>query len=187
MAVPSWHPSSAPLCAILRQVLLRRSLVLALSAASVALAAAAPSALALPDQASDTGAAHARRVCSVARAGDVACDALVRTRGDGVTPDASVKYSGGFRADQLRTAYGIPSISSSSTVAVVDAYANPNAASDLAAYRAEMGIARLGSGQFTQVNQAGLSIASVGADVGWGQEEMLDLEMVSAMCPSCNI
>jgi len=70
------------------------------------------------------------------------------------------------------------------TVAIVDAYANPNAAADLAAYRTAFG---LRSADLTQVNQTGGPITKVRGNVGWGQEEMLDLEMISAICPSCHI
>jgi subtilase family serine protease len=69
-------------------------------------------------------------------------------------------------------------------VAIVDAYANPNAATDLAAYRNQFG---LGPANLIQVNQSGGSISTVSGNIGWGQEEMLDLEMVSAICPSCPI
>jgi subtilase family serine protease len=69
-------------------------------------------------------------------------------------------------------------------VAIVDAYANPNAAADLAAYRTAFG---LGAAHLIQVNQTGGPITKVRGNVGWGQEEMLDLEMISAICPSCHI
>ena len=127
--------------------------------------------------------AHARRVCSAAPSGYAACDALVGTRGDGVTPSATTSYQSGFSPAQLRKAYGI-SGNGTTTVAVVDAYANPYAASDLDAYRTQF---QLGAANLTQVNQTGDSISTVKGDVGWGQEEMLDLEMVSAMCPTCPI
>jgi len=39
----------------------------------------------------------------------------------------------------------------------------------------------------TQLNQTGGPISTVSGDTGWGQEEMLDLEMVSAICKSCAI
>jgi subtilase family serine protease len=67
---------------------------------------------------------------------------------------------------------------------VVDAFAHPNALGDLTAYRNQFG---LGAPSLTQVSQTGGSIGTVSADIGWGQEEMLDLEMVSAMCPACKI
>ena len=55
---------------------------------------------------------------------------------------------------------------------------------DLAAYRNQFG---LGTANLTQMSQSGGAITSVAGNTGWGQEEMLDLEMVSAMCPSCHI
>jgi len=69
------------------------------------------------------------------------------------------------------------------TVAVVDAYASPNAEADLKVYRDQFG---LGTADLRQVNQLGGSTLA-SANTGWGQEEMLDLEMVSAICPSCKI
>ncbi len=130
--------------------------------------------------------AYSKRVCAHAATGYVACDARVRT-------DANLKplaTSGptGYGPVQLRGAYGITGTgSSATTVAIVDAYANPNAAADLAMYRSTLGITALTPGQFTQMDQSGNSITNVKGDVGWGQEEMLDLEMVSAICPSCPI
>ena len=67
-------------------------------------------------------------------------------------------------------------------MAIVDAY--PKAAADLGAYRSQF---NLGTAALTQVNQSGGKISSVRGSTGWGQEEMLDLEMVSAICPSCSI
>jgi subtilase family serine protease len=99
-------------------------------------------------------------------------------------PDATTTYQSGYTPAQLRQAYGLNGLSSSTVVAVVDAYAHPNAAADLAVYRTQFG---LGAANLTQYNQTGGSISTVGADVGWGQEEMLDLEMVSAICPTCPI
>ena len=132
--------------------------------------------------ASVNGAVHSRRVCEAAPAGDAACHARVVTDAS-LTPLATTTYLNGYAPDQLRTAYGLTG-DSTMTVAVVDAYANPNAAADLAAYRATFG---LGSADLTQVNQTGGPIAKLRGNVGWGQEEMLDLEMISAICPSCRI
>src|SRR5689334_22784495 len=114
-----------------------------------------------------------KRVCSDAKAGYAACHAHMRTlvSSDGkVRPDATATYSGGFSAQQLQTAYGVAGLTSSTLIAVVDAYASPNAAADLAAYRTRFG---LGTANLTQVNQSGGSISTVPSDVGWGQEEML--------------
>jgi subtilase family serine protease len=137
----------------------------------------------LADQ-SATGAANSsKRVCADPADGFAACDAYVRTKGGNVTPDATTTYSAGYSPAQLKAAYGLTGKDSTVTVAVVDAYAHPNAASDLAAYRSQF---NLGPANLTQVNQTGGTTLPA-SDVGWGQEEMLDLEMVSAICPSCSI
>jgi subtilase family serine protease len=135
--------------------------------------------------AASTGA-HSRRVCAHAATGYVACDARVRT--DANLKPLATQGPTGYSPAQLRSAYGITgSGSAATTVAIVDAYANPNAAGDLAAYRGALGVASLTPGQFTQMNQNGGSITTVSGNTGWGQEEMLDLEMVSAICPACKI
>jgi subtilase family serine protease len=131
---------------------------------------------------SATGAVHSKRVCAVQPAGYVACDARVVTDAN-LHPLATTTYQSGYNPAQLRTAYGL-STGSAPKVAIVDAYANPNATSDLAAYRTQF---KLGPANLTQVSQTGGSISRVPHNVGWGQEEMLDLEMVSAICPSCSI
>jgi subtilase family serine protease len=131
-----------------------------------------------------------KRVCSDAKPGYAACHAHVRTitGPDGkVRPDATTTRTGGYISADLRTAYGLLGKDGTATVAVVDAFASPNALADLTKYRSDTGLPALVAGQFVQYNQTGGSISTVGADVGWGQEEMLDLEMVSAVCPSCKI
>jgi subtilase family serine protease len=131
---------------------------------------------------SANGAVHTQRVCAAVPDGYAACHARVVTDAS-LTPLATTTYLSGYTPDQLRTAYGL-STDSTTTVAIVDAYANPNAAADLAAYRTAFG---LGSADLTQVNQTGGPINKVRGNVGWGQEEMLDLEMISAICPSCQL
>jgi subtilase family serine protease len=132
---------------------------------------------------STTGAVHSKRVCAVQPAGYVACDARVVTDAN-LHPLATSTYLSGYTPAQLRTAYGLTN-DGSTTVAIVDAYANPAATvvADLNAYRSQFG---LGPATLAQVNQTGgTTLAS--PNVGWGQEEMLDLEMVSAICPSCKL
>jgi subtilase family serine protease len=132
--------------------------------------------------ASASGAVHSKRVCAATPAGHAACQAHVVTDAK-LHPLATPTYQSGYAPAQLRAAYGLTN-GSSALVAIVDAYAHPNAASDLAAYRSQF---NLGTASLTQVNQSGGSISTVSGNTGWGQEEMLDLEMVSAICPSCPI
>ena len=132
--------------------------------------------------ASANGAVHSKRVCAVAPAGYAACHAHVVTDAN-LNPIATTTSPSGYYPAQLRAAYGLTT-DVTATVAIVDAYANPNAASDLAVYRTKFG---LGSATLKQFNQLGGSITTVSGNTGWGQEEMLDLEMVSAICPTCPI
>jgi subtilase family serine protease len=152
--------------------------LLALAAATALVAGATPAA------ADAGGVPHFdKRVCDAAPSGYAACDSHVVTDKN-LAPLATVTYQSGFSPAQLKAAYALTEKDATATVAVVDAYASPNAAADLAAYRTQFG---LGAANLTQVNQTGGSIATVSANTGWGQEEMLDLEMVSAICPGCRI
>ncbi len=151
--------------------------------AAFTLASLAVAAVQVPAASASPGKAHGhKRVCAVARAGHAACDAHVVTDST-LKPLATGSYQSGYSPAQLKTAYSLSGATGTATVAVVDAYANPNAAADLATYRSQFG---LGAANLTQVNQNGGTALPAG-DTGWGQEEMLDLEMVSAICPSCNL
>lgn len=122
-------------------------------------------------------------VCAAAtEPGYASCDAQVVTNSS-LQPLTTSAYTDGYTATQLEKAYGIAGKTGSSVVAVVDAYANPDAQASLNTYREQMG---LGPVSLTQVNEDGGSQLPA-ADPGWGEEEMLDLEMVSAACPSCSI
>jgi hypothetical protein len=77
-------------------------------------------------------------------------------------------------------------------VAIVDAYDWTSAESDMAAYRSKYGLppCTSASGCFKKIAADGTTNLppedGQGAN-GWGGEIMLDLEMVSAICPACNI
>jgi subtilase family serine protease len=158
----------------------RRRVLAALSSLAClvsVVAAATPVAVA-----SAKGATHSKRVCAARSAGFASCDAHVVTDPN-LHPLATTTFQSGYAPAQLRSAYSLGA-GSAPTVAIVDAFAHPSAASDLAVYRNQFG---LGAASLTQVNQSGGSISTVAGNVGWGQEEMLDLEMVSAICPACPI
>ena len=74
------------------------------------------------------------------------------------------------------------------TVAVVDAFDDPNAEADLAAYRSEFGLpaCTTANGCFKKVDEnGGTNYPTV--DSGWELEISLDLDAVSAVCPNCHI
>ena len=92
----------------------------------------------------------------------------------------------------IQSAYNLPSGTAGSgmTVAVVDAYDLPTRGADLAAYRTQYGLppCTTANGCFRKVNQNGTyQPAAATADAGWGAEIALDIDMVSAACPNCNI
>jgi subtilase family serine protease len=96
----------------------------------------------------------------------------------------------GYAPSDLQAAYTLPSSTAGSgqTVAIVDAYDDPNAESDLAVYRAQFGLTACttANGCFRKVDQNGGTNYPRG-DAGWSEEISLDLDMVSAVCPNCHI
>jgi subtilase family serine protease len=98
---------------------------------------------------------------------------------------------GGYGPSDLQSAYKLPSSQAGGgqTVAIVDAYNDPAAESDLAAYRSRFNLpaCTTANGCFRKVNQQGNASPMPGPDAGWAAEESLDVDMVSAICPHCNI
>ncbi|WP_194924268.1 S53 family peptidase [Catenulispora pinisilvae] len=98
--------------------------------------------------------------------------------------------SSGLKPADLISAYKLSGTNGAGrTVAIVDALDDPNAASDLAAYRSAYGLpaCTAASGCFQKVNGSGQASPLPAADYGWAEEESLDLDMVSAICPGCHI
>jgi len=142
--------------------------------------------------AENTGSTHA---CSaVIVVGHQSCFALKR---NGVHPAAAaaspdaIPSGVGYGPSQLQSAYNLTSASASNgagrTIALVDAYDYPTAASDLAAYRSAAG---LPAANFTKINQNGATSPLPSAPPSgddWTVEAALDMDMASAICPLCNI
>lgn len=148
---------------------------------------------------------HSHKVCGAVPAGEARCMSLVR---DDLTPVhlasdgksqqkpapapacASVPGISGFQPCDLISAYNLPSLTAGAgmTVAIVDAYDDPNAEADVNNYRSTFGIApcTTANGCFRKVNQTGGTKYPHG-NTGWAQEISLDLDMVSAVCPNCHI
>jgi hypothetical protein len=133
----------------------------------------------------------AKRVCAAPTHPDeMACLAMVRTdvtARHGIQPQAAPS---GVGAADLRKAYALPTSTAGAgqTVAVVDAFDDPKAESDLATYRSQYGLPPCTSanGCFRKVDQSGGGNLP-SPDSGWAEEESLDLDMVSAACPNCHI
>ncbi len=134
---------------------------------------------------------NAAQVCGAVRAGEARCLSLVRTDVQSRT-GASPNVINGYHPADLISAYKLPggTAGTGQTVAVVDAFDDPNAEADLGVYRSTFGLPACtsGSGCFKKVNQNGNPSPLPPADTsGWSEEESLDLDMVSAICPNCHI
>jgi subtilase family serine protease len=135
-----------------------------------------------------TAPATYRHVCATVVAKNTAhCDALVRTdaAANAVQPNA---LPSGLGPADLASAYKLGAGGVGQTVAIVDAQDDPNAESDLATYRSTFGLpaCTTANGCFRKVNQTG-GTAFPAPDAGWAGEISLDVDMVSAVCPSCHI
>jgi len=136
---------------------------------------------------------HFVRTCGAVPVGEMRCFALRRTTGVVAHVAAGVNAAvavSGYGPSDLDSAYNVPTtLGSGKTVAIVDAYNDPNAASDLSTYRSNFGLpaCTTANGCFKQVNQNGATSPLPANNAGWSSEIMLDLEMVSAICPNCHI
>jgi len=150
----------------------------------------APDAAALADL-DALAAVHAfpnRRVCARPTAPDeVTCFARIRIHGDSTSPINTPPE--GLAPVDLVSAYNIPRGGTGVTIAVVDPFDDPHAEADLAKYRAQFGLPPCTTANhcFKKLNQRGLASPLPRADRNWASEIALDLEMVSAGCPDCNI
>jgi subtilase family serine protease len=118
--------------------------------------------------------------CSGSRIGRAQCDVLLES--NPFRPDTPA----GWAPADLQAAYNLPSAAKGKgqIVALVDAYDNPDVASDLAAYRSTYG---LPTANFAKYNQKGQQSNYPSGSPGWGVEIDLDVDMVSASCPKCTI
>ena len=120
---------------------------------------------------------------------------LVSSQGSIMSGDETVPLSFGgpvgLTPRQIRTAYGITGIAGNGagqTIAIVDAYDDPNVAADLHAFDQQFGsqLGVLTDPVFTKVNQTGGSTYP-SADYGWAAEIALDVEWAHAIAPGANI
>jgi len=134
---------------------------------------------------------NAAQVCGPVKVGYARCNAWIRTdlhSGIGASPNTIF----GYQPADLQAAYKLPSSTNGTgqTVAVVDAFDDPNAEADLQVYRSQFGLptCTTANGCFHKVNQFGQPSPLPAPDTtGWSVEESLDIDMVSAICPNCHI
>lgn len=134
--------------------------------------------------------------CPPAKLGQMTCLSIVRSvrhwnamSAATVTPAANGPY---FPKD-LGKAYRLASASAhrgkGKTIAIVDAFNDPKAASDLAHYRKIFHLSACTTSNHCLkiVNQNGKTHPLPAANADWAGEISLDLDMVSAVCPKCHI
>jgi hypothetical protein len=146
-------------------------------------------------------ASHPYAACAPQPAGVASCQTVIVPAGarlDSMAATVAPADNGidgtGLAPADLQAAYKLPSSTAGSgqTVALVDAYNDPTAESDLAAYRSAYGLpsCTTAGGCFDKVNQTGgksYPPQPTAEQGGWPIEESLDLDMVSAICPNCHI
>ncbi len=146
-------------------------------------------------------AGHAR-CASIARALYVDGDRFQAKSKSDIARAAAAAQTAYFHGPDLRTAYGITGQGDPSRViAIVDAYDDPNAYSNLTRFRTDQGLPAIQSCSlatltsltsaaanpcFTKTNQTG-GTSLPRADAGWANEIDLDLQAASAVCPKCSI
>ena len=137
--------------------------------------------------AADFGLSH--RVCSAPSAGSAACDALVVDRANG-SPSATSAPTG-LSPATVKSAYGFSTSAtagSGKTVAIVDAYNDPSAESDLAVFSSTFGLpsCTTANGCFQKVNQTG-GTTPPKTNTGWALEISLDIQWAHAIAPGAKV
>jgi hypothetical protein len=134
------------------------------------------------------GKPHA--VCAGPAKGHAFCHALVTTDSRG-KPEVSSGPTG-LSPATIKGVYGFPTNTSTpgagETVALVDAYDDPAAESDLNAFSSQFGLpaCTTTNGCFTKVNQTGGTSYPSG-DSGWALEISLDVQWAHAIAPGAKI
>jgi hypothetical protein len=138
-----------------------------------------------------SGGVYHKAVCAPVAGLDMRCMSRIVTdsKGNPLMTGRGQRVSG-YGPPDLRDAYKITTMGSSSTiVAVVDAFGYDNAETDLGIYRANYGLpaCTTANGCFKKMNWKGQQKNYPAQNIGWAQESALDLDMASAMCPNCQI
>src|SRR5438045_6430133 len=126
------------------------------------------------------------KVCPSAAPATARCHSLVRV--DNSAQPLATSGPTGYNPGDLTAAYNLGGGGAGQTIAIVDAFDDGKAESDLAVYRSHFGLppCTTANGCFRKVDQDGGSSYPRG-DAGWAEEISLDLDMASAICPGCKI
>jgi subtilase family serine protease len=97
-----------------------------------------------------------------------------------VRAPASVLGLPGYAPTEIRAAYNLPASGGSGTIAIIDAYDNPNVATNLETFSGVFGLPSA-SLEVHKMNPY------ISANVGWGVEIALDVQWAHAIAPAANI
>jgi subtilase family serine protease len=165
-----------------------RRFVIALSVVSVL------GALSMTQAGATAGVVHSKRVCGISTSSKVAqCFARVVTDAKGrplVHPSVS-----GYGPSQFHSGYNLPTtVIGKHTIAIVDAFSNPNVLSDLNVYNAQFGLPAMKkcararqTNCLAVLNQNGATSPLPPGNTGWGLEIALDVQTARAICQNCRI
>ena len=128
-------------------------------------------------------------VCPGPPAGHARCHALVVTDSRG-NPAATLAPAG-LSPATIKSVYAFPTSGTAGageTVAIVDAYNDPTAESDLGVFSSQFGLpaCTTSNGCFAKVNQTG-GTSYPGSDQSWALEISLDIEWAHAIAPGAKI
>jgi hypothetical protein len=189
-----------------RSAVARRSALLALLLAALALSFADVARAERAPARAPFGYARIHQACKTPRPGYASCFALVRvpaSSAEAASPGvtrfalrdgaASAGPAGGLTPAQLAGIYGYDPAAAPptpQTIAIVDAFDDPTIESDLAAFDTQYGLAPCTKADscFKKVGQTGKTNVLPAADEeGWSVEISLDVEMAHAACQQCRI
>jgi subtilase family serine protease len=135
------------------------------------------------------GNADAAAVCPGSPLGSSHCHALVVTDAHG-NPTATTSPTG-LSPATIKSAYSFPTSSTAGagqTIAIVDAFDDPTAESDLGVFSGQLGLpaCTTANGCFAKVNQTG-GTSYPRKNAGWALEIALDIEWAHAIAPGAKI
>ncbi|MFG2358744.1 carboxypeptidase regulatory-like domain-containing protein [Streptomyces sp. NPDC048521] len=139
--------------------------------------------------AADPAGADLAPVCGTPAKGHATCFAMRSADEAPLLRLTAAQTPPGLGPQDIQSAYSLPADGGAGqTIAIVDAYDNPNAEADLAVYRAQYGLppCTTANGCFKKVDQRGGTDYPLSNDM-WAGEIALDLDMVSAVAPQAHI
>ncbi|GGJ64696.1 carboxypeptidase regulatory-like domain-containing protein [Streptomyces brasiliensis] len=148
----------------------------------------APATAAAPQGSSDA-VPDLAPVCGTPAKGHAACFAMRAKNEPTSLRLNAAEVPAGLGPQDIQSAYNLPPDGGAGqTIAIVDAYDNPNTEADLAVYRSQYGLppCTTANGCFKKVDQRGGTNYPLSSD-GWAGEIALDVDMVSAAAPAAHI